>query len=382
MSKIKKLLIVSCSTGSGHFRAAEALRLSCQKMYPEVRVLHIDLADYLSGFARAFSVSSYNLLITRIPKIYKFIYHITDRPFAQKVLIAFRPFFKFGAGAFFKKIKDYQPDFIISTQFTPQLLLPKNFSTPLDTVITDYHAHQIWLAPCVRNFFVASEDTKIELSRLFFGEKSRILDSDESESGEKLSALSGKIIVSGLPLHSGFFDVKNTAELKKKLNINNDWPIILIMPIASGKISAKDAVSTIFSYHKNINVVAISGKDNRHTFNDLENIKESGQKNFTILKTADNIDEWMRIADVIVGKAGGLSVSEAMHLQKPIIIINPIPGQEDFNAEYLEKNHYGLKANSSDDLAKKIQTILENPRVLKTESHPDASEIILRNVFS
>src|SRR3989344_6880454 len=93
-STTKKLLIVSCSTGSGHFRAAEALRLSCQKLYPEIQVLHIDLADYLSGFARAFAVSSYNSLISRIPKIYKFIYRVTDRALTQKILIAFRPLFQ------------------------------------------------------------------------------------------------------------------------------------------------------------------------------------------------------------------------------------------------------------------------------------------------
>lgn len=358
MPNAKKLLIVSCSTGSGHFRAAEALRLSCQKLYPEIQVLHIDLADYLSGFARAFSVSSYNTFITRIPKIYKFIYHLTDRPFTQKILAALRPFFKFGAKKFFKKIHDFQPDYIISTQFSPQLLFPKNFSIPLDTVITDYHAHQIWLAPSVRNFFVASEETKIELEKIGF-----------------------KSIASGLPLHSRFFASKDTANLKKELNIDNDWPTILIMPISSGKISAKEAVTTIFSYHKNINVVAISGKNNRRTFADLESIKEGGQKNFTILKTADNIDEWMRIADVIVGKAGGLTISEAMYLQKPIIIINPIPGQEDYNTAYLEKNHYGLKADSTDDLAKKIQTILLNPGLIQKKFHPIASEIILKNTL-
>src|SRR3989338_713031 len=131
----KKLLIVSCSTGYGHFRAAEALRLSCQKLYPEIQVLHIDLADYLSGFARAFSVSSYDLVTKHIHKIYKFIYHLTDRPFTQKILGVCRPFFQLGTAMFFKKIHDFQPDYIISTQFTPQLILPKKFSIPIDTII-------------------------------------------------------------------------------------------------------------------------------------------------------------------------------------------------------------------------------------------------------
>ncbi len=354
----KKLLIVSCSTGSGHFRAAEALRLFCQKLYPEVQVQHIDLADYLSGFARAFAVSVYDVAINDVPKVFKFFYFLTDRPFSQKILGVLRPFFRFGAISFFKKIKDYQPDYILSTQFTPQLILPKNFSIPIDTVITDYHAHQVWLAPNVRNFFVACEEEKNELEKLGL-----------------------KSTVSGIPLHPRFFTVKDTSELKKELNITNDWPIILMMPISRGEISAKEAVTTIFSYNKNVNVVAISGKNNQKIWCELEAIKDSGQKNFIIIKNTSHIDEWMRVADIIVSKAGGLTVSEVMYLQKPLIIINPIPGQEDYNTAYMEKNHFCFKANSSDDLAKKIQTLLLNPGLIEKKSHPNASEIILKKIF-
>lgn len=366
MSKIKKLLIVSCSTGSGHFRAAEALRLSCQKLYPEIQVLHIDLADYLSGFARAFAVSSYNTFIARTPKIYKFIYRLTDRPFTQKVLWVCRPFFKFGATMFFKKIQNYQPDYIISTQFIPQLILPKKFPIPIDTVITDYHAHQIWLAPNVRNFFVVCEEVKNGL--------------------EKLNI---KSIVSGFPIHPDFSKEKNASELKKQFGINNNWPTILIMPISFGTITAKKAVEAIIASNKELNIAVVAGKNNEKKFNELKTINSNG--NLIILKQADNIDEWMRVADIIVSKAGGSTVSEAIYLRKPLIIINPIPGQEDYNTAYLEKNHYGVKANSSEDLVKKIQAILMSPNTktivhsnpgTEQESRPTASEIVLKNIFS
>lgn len=354
----KKLLIVSCSTGSGHFRAAEALRLACQKLYPEVQALHIDLADYLSGFARAFSVSSYSSLIARAPKAYKFLYFLTDRTFAQKILSALKPFFQFGAKKFFKKIRDFDPDYIISTQFTPQLILPKKFPTPIDTVITDYHAHQIWLAPNARNFFVVCEEVKNELKKLNI-----------------------KSIVSGFPIHPDFLKEKNANELKKQFKINNDWPTILIMPISFGTIAAKKAVEAILAFNKELNIVVVAGKNNEKDFNELKIINYGG--NLIVLKQADNIDEWMRVADIIVSKAGGSTISEAIYLRKPLIIINPIPGQEDYNTAYLEKNHYGMKANSTEDLVKKIQAVLLNPNIIiAKKSHLDASEIILKNIFS
>lgn len=359
MPKSKKLLIISCSTGSGHFRAAEALRLSCQKLYPNVQVLHIDLADYLSGFARAFSVTAYNSFAARIPKVYKFIYFFTDRPLTQKFLYFIKPFLRLGAKKFLKKVADYAPDYIISTHFAPQLLLPKNPDIPLDAVITDYHVHRIWLAPNIRNFFVASEETR-----------------------QELEALNIKSLATGIPVYPDFIAAKDVNALKIKLGLNNNWPTVLIMPISRGKIAPKQAVDAIFSRNKNVNVVAIAGKNDEEIFNDFTEIKKAGQQNFIILKQAGNIDEWMRVADVIVSKAGGLTITEAMHLRKPLIIVNPIPGQEDYNTAYLEKNHYGLKANSADDLAGKIQLILAHPEIIKTKSHPIASEIILKNIFT
>ncbi len=382
MSKKEKLLIVSCSTGSGHFRAAESIRLTCQNLYPNTEVLHIDMADYLDEIARIYVVWLYDFFSVRIPSSYKFTYYKTDKEFIQKLFKLLAPIIRLGSKKFLERINDYQPDAIISTHFLPQLIFPKNFSTPTSVVITDYHAHRIWLAPKIKNFFVATEEMKNNLSRLYFGAKSRILDSDESESGEKLYGLGEKTTVSGIPIHPNFFKEKNISKLKTRLNIENDWPIILVMPTSWGEIDIKEAITAIFSYNKNINVVAVSGKNNKRGWNDLKAVKDSGQKNFTILKNTPNIDEWMRIADIIISKAGGLTISEAMYLQKPLLIINPIPGQEEYNTAYLEKNHYCLRANSGDDLAKKIKILLANPNLIQKKSHPNASEIILKKILS
>lgn len=358
MEHKKKLLIISCSTGSGHGRAAEALRLTCQKNYPDVQVLHIDFDDYSSWIAHFSIVNSYNFFISKIPKLFGFIYKTSDNIATKKILALLRAFLRLGVKKFLKKIEEYQPDYIISTHFLPQLVLPKKFAIPFDVVITDYHAHQIWIAPNVRKFFVSTEEVKNDLEKI--GVKS---------------------IVSGLPVHPRFFRHRQINELKKQLTIDNDWPIILMMPIYRGNISAKEAVTTIFSYNRKINLVAISGKNNNTVFKELEKIKSAGQKNFIILKNSNNIDEWMRVADIIVSKAGGLTISECMYLKKPIVIINPIPGQEEYNSGYIVKNGLGYKANSSDDLARNIQKIISDPTIIKTCIVPNASEIILEEVF-
>ncbi|MFA5061570.1 MAG: glycosyltransferase [Patescibacteria group bacterium] len=358
MAYSKKLLIVSCSTGSGHGRAAEALRLSCQKLYPDVQALHIDFADYSSWIARVSIINSYNFFISRAPGLFGYIYKLSDNFAIQPFFKVAKFFLRQGVRKFLKKLKEYQPDHIISTHFLPQLVLPIEYPTPIDVVITDYHAHRIWLSPNTRKFFVASDQVKTELEKLGI-----------------------KSIVSGLPVHPKFFRERDTQKLKEEFGINNGLPTILMMPAYRGELKAKEIVNTIFSYDKNVNVVAISGHNNERVFEELANIKKSGQKNLIVIKRAENIDDWMRVADIIVSKAGGLTVTEAMFLQKPIIIINPIPGQEVFNMEYLIKSGYGFGAESCDDLAKKIEKILANPGIIKKPAPSRSNEIILTEVL-
>ncbi len=356
----KKLLIISCSTGSGHLRAAEAIRLTCNKLYPDIEVLHIDMANYLDGISRIYLVSFYNLFSNLIPFSYKLLYYLTNSWLAQKTFRMLSPIIRIGSRKLIKKIEEYKPDLIISTHFLPSLILPKRISAPIDTVITDYHAHKIWLTPKNRNFFVATEEIKNELAKFHI-----------------------QSTASGIPIHPNFFEKKDPEILRARFNIKNNNPIILFMPTSKGKIKPVQAINKILNHDfgQTLNIVAIAGKNKKRNLNDLEQFKTVEHPNFTVFENVENIDELMQIANIIIGKAGGLTVSEALFLQKPIIIINPIPGQEDYNASYLEKNHFGLSAKSDDDLVQKIQYILTNPTSINKKSYPDPSKIILEKAL-
>jgi processive 1,2-diacylglycerol beta-glucosyltransferase len=349
MTPNKKLLILSCSTGSGHFRAAEALRLSCEKNYPNIQVLHLDIADYLGWFPYTGIVSAYNFISNFTPYLYKLTYQATDVWLTQKIFRNLAPLISFGGRKFIQKINEFKPDFIISTHYLAQIIIPKDFPAPIDTVITDYHPHKTWLSPKIRYTFVATEEIKNNLAKF------------------KIEA-----VASGIPIHLEFLKEKNIDELKTKLGVQNNWPVVLLLSRSHEKIKSADIISEIFSNYsdKKINLIVIGSKN-----------KKLPQKNLIIIDRTDNIDDWMRIADIIVTKAGGLTITEAMYLQKPIIIINPIPGQEDYNTAYLEQNHYGIKAHSAKDVAYKIQNILDNPSSINKKSYPNASKIILEKVL-
>ncbi len=351
------MLIISCSTGSGHVKSAEALRLTCQKDYPNCQALHIDMADYMSWIAKLLFVHSYDALTSFFSKFYGFFYNFTDKQWLHKFLKWLRPIFTPCAKKLFAKIREYNPDVIISTHFFPQIIFSDNFKIPVNVVITDFHAHQIWISNNAKRFFVSSEAVKAQMNDL-----------------------ADKITVSGLPIHPKFFEDKDLGALKKKLEINPNLPVILVMPINKGSIKLKDAVKTIFSYNQNLNLAVIAGR-NKQTYADLAKIKND-YKNLILIKQTDDVDEWMKVSDIIISKAGGLTVSETIHLNKPLIIINSIPGQEQFNTNYIVENNYGFSVESSDDLAKKIELITSGKEKIKSAPISDANKIILDKIFS
>ncbi len=355
MSTVKKLLILSCSTGMGHIRAGEALRLSCKQHYPSVEVVHIDIAKYLNFFVYLYVISGYNFFSKIFPSVYKIIFYLTDNIFTQKFFRLFGPLLSLGAQKLFSYIDEYKPDQILSTHFIPALILPKRFSIPISMVITDYHAHAVWLSKRINHFFVATPEIQKFLAE------------------HQISS-----VVSGIPISPEFLIQKNSTELKRQLGLHNDWPTILIMPIFTDHIRTEEIINALHLQKPQTNIIVATGK-NESLFKKLNGQKK---EQVVILPKSAQVSDWMRIADVVISKAGGLTISEAIYLQKPIIVINPIPGQEDFNSAYIVKQRYGLRAHSIVELLAATKAILTNPNLIYKKSHPNAGKMILETIIS
>jgi len=358
MTYPKKVLLVSCAAGSGHLKAAEALFLTLQHKNPEITVEHIDLIQYTGPFTRLFIAESYDWLIKNCPKIYGYIYLLSNNPIFLKLLQLISPLLRLDGKKFSEKIINFNPDLIVSTYFLPPFFLPKNYKTPLDVVMTDYQYHYAWLSPGIRNIFVTHADIKEAIQ-------------------DKTKA---NIIVSGLPLRPDFFINKNIEEIKQKIGINNNQHTILIMPCNSGKIRVEELIKKIINNTDNkLNVLAIAGKNNRKLYRKIKELP-AGKNNLITFDFYEKTDELMRISDLIITKAGGLTISECLHLKKPMILVNSIPGQEEHNIKFLEKNNYGLKLNSLENLNEYIDSILNKKISLEIQplmSNPN--DIILQN---
>lgn len=351
----QRILFISYSGGTGHTRAAEALHEYCQKYYPEITSKHLNATKYTNWFLQKTFVDWYHSIVQHRPELFKKIFTYSDTIQGKKTLSKIISLFKKSSLELTKQIKQFKPTRIICTHFiVPALLTPIADQYPIDVLVTDYYANRIWVNPEVRHIFVANKEIKKDLEH-------------EHPS----------IIVSGIPIHPNFYTTKNTDELRKNFNITNTNPLILVLSGGMGLIDSSGFVEQILKTFSSINLVAIAGKENKKLYNKLKKL-EPHNNHYIVIDFEKRIDDLMRIADVIVTKPGGLTVSEVLYLQKSLIVINPIAGHEEKNAEYVVKNKYGILAHDGSEIIIALKQFLNQHKKItpyKTSSVP--AEIIL-----
>lgn len=357
MTNTKKILIVSCTAGAGHKRAAEALRLTCKEHFPEHVAEHIDLMDYSDWLVRKSVTSTYHFMTRHLPALYGLIYNISDDKRSAKTLNLFSSMLKVNIRKLHKFVAAFAPDRIICTHFLASAFL-KNFSEniPTDMLVTDYELNKIVLDPKIRYFFAPTEQI-----------------------AEEIKQTGRTAFATGIPLHPEFSREKNIEIIFRDFGLKKDWPTALLLSGGTGIIDSSQMAEDIINNFRDINLIAISGQHNPRLLKKLNNLSEkSGAINYRVIEFTDRIDELMRASQVIISKPGGLTLTECLHLKKPMIIIDPIPGQEEANADFAQKNNYGRQIADHNELVDVLRKILNNQIVFTHASLPqDAAKNIL-----
>lgn len=341
---MQKLLIISCTGGSGHIRAAEALKKTCDQDYRNIECRHFNIADYSGWLLKLSMVSSYNFLAKHSPQIFKKLYYFTDNPKGTASFSKAKPLLRVSSKKIIEAIQKYHPDRIICTHFlAPVLLEPLKLTCPIDIVVTDFYMHNIWNAPQARAIFVASVDTK------------------------KTAPQEAKnIVVSGIPVDPIFSTEKNNVLLKNKYHTNNEYPTVLVLSGGMGLVDPSSSVEHLLQNFSSLNVIAVTGKNNKTLYKKLSTLKKyvNPTNTYQVIDFTNDIDELMRIADVVVTKPGGLTISECLFLQKPLILTTPIPGQEEANTDYIIKNNFGCVAKNPTELQRHLTNLINNKHTL------------------
>ncbi len=357
----KRLLILSASIGAGHAKAGEALSQEYSK-YFNGEAHHLDFLRYASPLFSRWIEETYYLMTKHTPSIYRLLYQMADRPHssAQKSEIII------GLRKYRDLIREYRPHAIISTHFFPAAVVSymyPHFSVPNGVVLTDYISHHIWVNPNTNLYFIAHDGMTDEL--------------------KQLGVETAKIRSTGIPIRPAFAQDFNRLELQKKFNLDSNQPTFLVMSGGNAIGPLVDIIKTLGKFNDNVQIIAVTGR-NQKTFLQLQELFNELKIKGQVLGYVDNIHEYMAISDLLISKAGGLTVSEALSIGLPMAIIQPTPGQEDGNTNFLINTGSGVYLKNIKDLAQLTGKLVENPLEIKKMnsnalkySKPDAAKSIL-----
>lgn len=346
--KSLRVLVFSSTFGAGHIRAAEAMIESLQKLDPAIEIIHVDFMTMISNLLNLLVRSSYIWIIKHLPKLWGTFYERTGKLTNDSLLQRF--FNTLGHKEFALFINLKEPDAIVCTYPTiagilAQLKRNRLISAPLITVVTDYTVHNQWIHPGVDLYLVGCKE-------VYDGLISRGVDPTQ-------------IFISGIPVRTKFERNLDKEEIFANLNLHSDLPTFLIMGGAYGVLSEMKLLQKILSNMEHpCQAIIVCGK-NKKLYNSLDPLVKKSINSIVRLGFVDNIDELMTVADVIVTKAGGLTVSEALTKSLPMVIYRPIPGQEERNALYIQKAGAGKIIYSKAEFEKTLYELILYPEEVK-----------------
>lgn len=338
-----RALFLSATMGAGHQRAAEALREAFGRLAPAVTTTEIDFFEHLSPAMNNLIRAIYVLSVRHLPAMWNAFYQGTSqvRPdsAAQRFLNSL------GRQSLFERVLSDHPQVLINTFPTPagvisSLRLGGRLSTPNVAVVTDHTVHSQWLHPAVDRYYVGSEAVRQGMAAR----------------GVSLD----KIVASGIPVHPAFADPIDTAAVRRRLGIG-DGPVVVLMAGAYGMIGGfAKVIAEVVARGPEATYLALTGHDLALS----RVLKEVAVRAPNRLLVQDYLREtWdvMRVADILVSKAGGLTTSEAMASGLPMAIFRPIPGQEMANVHLVIDEGAGFWATTVDELVQGLHRFFAEP---------------------
>ena len=351
---MKKILIFYGSYGGGHLSAAKSIKEYIEKNYTDTDVVMLDCIEYVNKIINKLTTKAYADMAKNAHWIWKQLYYNSEKNGAlarignavnRLMAIKLNKLFKNGA-----------PDLIISTHpFSSQMcaiLKSKGkINSQIATILTDYAPHRQWLEkPEYVNYFFVAHDGMVE---------------DLVKRGIDRN----KIYSTGIPLSNRFLAHYDKDGILKEFGLAKNKATVLFFAggeYGFGKDTTFNILKTIIEEFDNLQVVAIAGKNVKMQAKFETLIKETDSEDTVkVLSYTNKVPELMSISDIVISKPGGLTTTESLASGLPIIVINPIPGQEEENAEFLEQNGVGIWLKKNDNIKEKLREILSSTEKIK-----------------
>lgn len=350
---MKKVIIFYASYGGGHLSAARSIKENMETNYEDIDVKLIDCMEYVNKTVNKITTKAYSEMAKKAPKTWGRVYWKSQKgPLAQISTTSN----KILSIKLYKLLKDFEPNLIVSThpfgsQMCAYLKKHGKLNAKIATVMTDYAPHDQWLVfnKYVDYYFVSHDGMKKEL--------------------HEKGIPNEKIFATGIPLSNKFLLKYDKPTILKSFGLYPDKKTVLFFgggEFGLGKTQTFKIFKSFVECPENIQIVAISGK-NQKMKEAFENLVESLNKtdSVKILEYTNQVPELMSISDLVVTKPGGLTTTESLASGLPIVVINPIPGQEEENASYLEKNKVAIWLKKDDNVEAILKDLFSNPEKMQ-----------------
>ena len=281
-----------------------------------------------------------------MPEVLGWLYDHFDVPGRnEKVRLAFD---RLNTVPFINFLNKFQPDVAICTHFLPSEVISwlkseKKVNILNAVVVTDLDVHAMWLCRYTEQYFVALEETKVHLVALGVPES--------------------KVTVSGIPIDPVFAEAKDSRAMRRKHGLDEDRFTILVSAGGFGVGPVEHIIEALSGLTRPAQVVVVCGRNEElraRLMSVVPRFTRTPGVEFQPLGFTE-MDELMAASDLFVGKPGGLTTSEALAKGMPMVVINPIPGQEERNSDHLLEEGIAIRCNNLPALAYKIDRLIDEP---------------------
>ncbi|WEK54905.1 MAG: glycosyltransferase [Candidatus Cohnella colombiensis] len=317
----KRVLLLSEGFGTGHTQAAYALAVGLRQLSPKIQTRVIELGTFLNPVIGPLILSAYRKTVSSQPKLvgklYRSQYHKSLNGMKQFAL--HRLFYNHVSDV----VRQLKPDSIVCTHPFPNTVVSRlkrlGLDVPLYTLITDYDAHATWTNPEVNTYLVSTAAVRDKLMAMGISENN--------------------IEVTGIPVHPNFWYPLDREQIIDQYHLK-DMPTVLIMGGGWGLLYGDHLVEHMSTYADHVQLIICLGSNIKNREKLLSDPRFQ-HPNIHVLGYTKEVNKLMDVSDLLVTKPGGMTCTEGMAKGIPMLFYEPIPGQEEENADYFVKNGFG-----------------------------------------
>ncbi|HUW63552.1 MAG TPA: glycosyltransferase [Spirochaetia bacterium] len=346
MARPGKLLTLSVSAGAGHMRAAQALARALAETYPPAVMPVVDTSRYVSPFLQKVALGLYLEMVRVTPRVYGYIYRqLEDGQTSGRSKVEFnRVLNRLTAPKLARLIAAEDPAALVCTNPIPLGVLDYlksrgKLAVPVVAAVTDFTIHSFWVFDAVDLYLVADEALVPQLVR------------------QGIAA--GRVAVTGIPIDPVFAGPLDREEERGRLGLAPDVPCVLIMGGGLGLGPLEAVVQALGQIRTAVQLLVVAG-NNTVLKGRVEKLAPTLSHPCRVFGFVQEIHRLMGAADLMIGKAGGLSCAEALAMGLPIFIIDPIPGQEERNAEFLVERGAAVLVGGASQAAGAVERFLQS----------------------